>query len=142
VSILHVLLAAGNPRKGFSASRCCRAGRCPDCLLTGGMVSYQATTGKNYEGLVISNLRACPLCRPMPFAFCTREKQWCEFAESAETGDSILFCQKLARKWGMVIISPILERDSAHGDTIWNTAVVIGNNGNILGKHRKVRIFP
>lgn len=46
--------------------------------------------------------------------------------------------QALARKWGMVIVSPILERDGSHGDTIWNTAVVIGNNGNVIGKHRKV----
>ena len=46
--------------------------------------------------------------------------------------------QALARKWGMVIVSSILERDAAHGDTIWNTAVVIGNNGNVIGKHRKV----
>lgn len=76
----------------------------------------------------------------MPFAFCTREKQWCEFAESAETGDTTKFCQQLARKWNMVIISPILERDEAHGDTIWNTAVVIGNNGNVIGKHRKNHI--
>ena len=74
----------------------------------------------------------------MPFAFCTREKQWCEFAESAETGESVVFCQRYSRKWGMVIICPILERDEAHGDTIWNTAVVIGNNGNVIGKHRKV----
>lgn len=31
-----------------------------------------------------------PLCphRTMPFAFCTREKHWCEFAESAESGES------------------------------------------------------
>ena len=42
----------------------------------------------------------------------------------------------------MVVICPILERDEAHGDTIWNTAVVIGNNGNIIGKHRKVRVLP
>lgn len=40
----------------------------------------------------------------------------------------------------MVIISPILERDSAHAETIWNTAVVIGNNGNVIGKHRKNHI--
>lgn len=88
----------------------------------------------------ISYLPLAParLCRHMPFAFCTREKSWCEFAESAESGESTLVCQALARKWGMVIISPILERDAAHGDTIWNTAVVIGNNGNIIGKHRKV----
>lgn len=40
----------------------------------------------------------------------------------------------------MVIISPILERDSAHGDTIWNTAVVISSSGKYLGKHRKNHI--
>jgi beta-ureidopropionase len=77
----------------------------------------------------------------MPFAFCTREKQpWLEFAESAEEGRSTRFLCELAKKYDMVIVSPILERDSAHGDTIWNTAVVIGNNGNIIGKHRKNHI--
>lgn len=38
----------------------------------------------------------------------------------------------------MVIISPILERDNS--DVIWNTAVVIDNNGKVLGKHRKNHI--
>ena len=76
----------------------------------------------------------------MPFAFCTREKSWCEFAESAETGESTQLLQGLARKYGMVIVSPILERDEAHGDTLWNTAVIIGDHGNIIGKHRKVRL--
>lgn len=38
----------------------------------------------------------------MPFAFCTREKSWCEFAESAEEGPSTRLCQELARKHGMV----------------------------------------
>jgi len=74
----------------------------------------------------------------MPFAFCTREKHWNAFGESAETGPSTQLLQNLARKHGMVIISPILERDEAHGETIWNTAVVIGHNGNVIGKHRKV----
>lgn len=40
----------------------------------------------------------------------------------------------------MVIISPILERDEDHGDTIWNTVVVISNSGNVIGKHRKNHI--
>lgn len=40
----------------------------------------------------------------------------------------------------MVIVSPILERDSEHGDLIWNTAVVISNSGKYLGKHRKNHI--
>lgn len=40
----------------------------------------------------------------------------------------------------MVIVSPILERDEDHGDTIWNAAVVVSNTGNYLGKSRKNHI--
>lgn len=72
----------------------------------------------------------------MPFAFCTREKRWCEFAEPVD-GESTQFLKE-RQKYNMVIVSPILERDVNHGETIWNTAVVIGNNGNIIGIHRKV----
>eukprot|EP01018_Ginkgo_biloba_P015039 Gb_26372 [translate_table: standard] len=75
----------------------------------------------------------------MPFAFCTREKRWCEFAESVD-GESTQFLQALAQKYNLVIVSPILERDLNHGETIWNTAIVIGNHGNIIGKHRKNHI--
>lgn len=39
----------------------------------------------------------------------------------------------------MVIISSILERDDV-SDIIWNTAVVIDNNGRVMGKHRKNHI--
>lgn len=77
----------------------------------------------------------------MPFAFCTREKHpWLQFAESAEDGPSIKFLQELAKRYNMVIISPILERDEVHQDTIWNTAVVISNAGVVLGKSRKNHI--
>ncbi|XP_027159942.1 beta-ureidopropionase [Coffea eugenioides] len=75
----------------------------------------------------------------MPFAFCTREKRWCEFAEPID-GESTEFLQEFARKYNMVIINPILERDIKHGETLWNTAVIIGNHGNIIGKHRKNHI--
>eukprot|EP01027_Heterolobosea_sp_BB2_P025860 GEZU01039699.1.p1 GENE.GEZU01039699.1~~GEZU01039699.1.p1 ORF type:complete len:423 (+),score=136.56 GEZU01039699.1:86-1270(+) len=77
----------------------------------------------------------------MPFAFCTREKYpWIEFAEDAETGRSTQFIKRMALKYNMVIVSPILERDSQHAGIVWNTAVVIGNNGNFIGKHRKNHI--
>ncbi|XP_078082900.1 beta-ureidopropionase [Mustelus asterias] len=77
----------------------------------------------------------------MPFAFCTREKlPWTEFAESAEDGPTTRFCQELARKYNMVVVSPILERDEVHGGTLWNTAVVISNSGNVIGKTRKNHI--
>ncbi|KAI9085974.1 hypothetical protein K1719_032051 [Acacia pycnantha] len=75
----------------------------------------------------------------MPFAFCTREKTWCEFAELVD-GESTQFLKRFAVKYNMVIISPILERDINHGEVIWNTAVVIGNHGNIIGKHHKNHI--
>ncbi|KAJ7968308.1 beta-ureidopropionase [Quillaja saponaria] len=75
----------------------------------------------------------------MPFAFCTREKRWCEFAESVD-GESTQFLQKFALKYNMVIVSPIIERDINHGESLWNTALVIGNHGNIIGKHRKNHI--
>ncbi|KAJ0175146.1 hypothetical protein K1T71_009287 [Dendrolimus kikuchii] len=77
----------------------------------------------------------------MPFAFCTREKQpWCEFAEDVQTGPSTVFLAELAARYGMVIISPILERDSIYGDNIWNTAVIINELGKVVGKHRKNHI--
>lgn len=77
----------------------------------------------------------------MPFAFCTREKQpWCEFAEDAENGPTTNLLKNLALNYNMIIISPILERDTINNDTIWNTAVIISNNGKYLGKHRKNHI--
>lgn len=77
----------------------------------------------------------------MPFAFCTREKYpWVEFAEDAENGPTTKFLSKLAQQHKMVIISPILERDTIHGDTLWNTCVVIDVDGQVLGKHRKNHI--
>lgn len=78
---------------------------------------------------------------PMPFAFCTRERlPWCEFAESAESGPTTKFLKTLAAKYGVVIISPILEREEEKDDVIWNTAVVISHTGNVIGKSRKNHI--
>lgn len=79
-------------------------------------------------------------CFSMPFGFCTREKVWAEFAESAYTGESVVFCQELAKAHDMVVVCPILERDETHGDTCWNTAVVIEKDGSVLGIHRKNHI--
>jgi len=77
----------------------------------------------------------------MPFAFCTRERlPWTEFAESAEFGATTKFLANYAKRYNMVIISPILERDEVNLETIWNTAVVIDNHGQYMGKSRKNHI--
>ena len=57
-----------------------------------------------------------------------------------EGGPSTVLMQSLARKHALVIVSPILERDEAHGETVWNTAVVISHTGGIIGTHRKNHI--
>lgn len=72
---------------------------------------------------------------PMPFFLCTGEREkWSEFAESAEHGPSTTLLKNLAKKFNMVIVSPILENDNG---VWWNTAVVIDADGNFMGKHRK-----
>ena len=92
-------------------------------------------------GLMGVNVACLQEAWTAPFFFCTREKRpWLEFAEDALTGPSVVFIQRMAKKLGMVIVSPILERDSAHQGTIWNTAVVVGPGGNVIGKHRKNHI--
>lgn len=80
-------------------------------------------------------------CWTMPFAFCTREKHpWTELAESAQDGSTIKLCQELAKQHNMVIVCPILERDVVNQDKIFNTAVIISNNGSVMGKTRKNHI--
>eukprot|EP00386_Alphamonas_edax_P008600 GDKI01028076.1.p1 GENE.GDKI01028076.1~~GDKI01028076.1.p1 ORF type:complete len:460 (+),score=120.97 GDKI01028076.1:730-2109(+) len=92
-------------------------------------------------GMMGVNVLALQEAWTMPFAFCTREKLgWMEFAEDPENGLSTKFIKKKAKQWNMVIVSPILERDMKHQERIWNTAVVIGNRGNYIGKHRKNHI--
>lgn len=75
----------------------------------------------------------------MPFAFFTGQMSpWVEFAESAEEGMTTKFLQEYAKRHQMVIISPILERESE--GLLWNTAVVIDNHGKVIGKARKNHI--
>lgn len=74
----------------------------------------------------------------MPFAFCTREREWSEFAEDAFSGPTTRWIQERAQQHNMVIVSPILERDDTHGGVLYNTAVVVSNNGGVIGIHRKV----
>jgi len=80
-------------------------------------------------------------CWTAPFFYCTREKYpWVESAELAENGPTTEFLKKLAKEYNMVIINPILERDEIRSSTLWNTAVVISNKGEYLGKAHKNHI--
>lgn len=70
---------------------------------------------------------------------CTRQRYpWVEFSEPIE-GESTQLLRSLAKQHGLVIVSSILEREKIK-ETIHNSAVVIDNHGNILGKQEKVHI--
>ena len=70
--------------------------------------------------------------------FCTERKY--EYFEWAETvpGPTIDRLSELARKWGIVVIAPIFEKVSDH--EYYNSAIIIGPDGEVKGKYRKTHI--
>ena len=64
---------------------------------------------------------------------------WLEFAEDIENGPSTKLFKELAKKYNMVIINSVLERNRISG-VVHNTAAVISNRGEYLGKHHKNHI--
>jgi len=61
-----------------------------------------------------------------------------------EDGQTITAMQRVAKEHGIVIIAPIFERteaaDTGSDDEFFSTAFVIGTEGEIIGKYRKVHI--
>jgi len=54
-----------------------------------------------------------------------------------EDGESLTFIRGVAQKNNVVLIAGIFEKDGAD---YFNTAFVIGDDGNIIGKYRKVHV--
>ena len=70
--------------------------------------------------------------------FCPgQDKKWYESAESVP-GPTIEKMQMYAKKYSMVIIVPIYEKEQA--GVLYNTAAVIDADGTYLGKYRKNHI--
>lgn len=71
--------------------------------------------------------------------FCAEQSpRWYDFAEDATSGPTISLMREQARKLGMILLVPIYERASA--GILYNTTVVINNDGAILGRYRKHHI--
>ena len=75
------------------------------------------------------------LCSTIYFCF-DRDKKWFETAEPVP-GPAVDRLRKVARETGTVIVYPLYEND--HG-VLYNTAVVIGPDGGLIGKYRKMSI--
>lgn len=71
--------------------------------------------------------------------FCAEQQTcWYEAAEEIPNGPTIKLMQETAKKYGMVLIVPIYEKEQT--GIYYNTAAVIDADGKYLGKYRKNHI--
>jgi N-carbamoylputrescine amidase len=71
--------------------------------------------------------------------FCAEQSlKWYEMAEPVPDGQTVSLMRELAKKYGMVIIVPIME-ETIKG-VYYNTAAVIDADGSYLGSFRKIHI--
>jgi predicted amidohydrolase len=69
--------------------------------------------------------------------FCfDRDKKWFETAEPIP-GPAVNRLAKVAKETGTVVVYPLYENDNG---TLYNTAAVLGPDGNLIGRYRKMSI--
>lgn len=73
-----------------------------------------------------------------PYFPATIDDKWFAAAEAVPDGPTTRAMRDAAKRHGMVIVSPVYERD--RGGAFYNTAVVIDADGRYLGKFRKIHI--
>ncbi|MBZ0186810.1 MAG: hypothetical protein K8F91_11230 [Candidatus Obscuribacterales bacterium] len=73
-----------------------------------------------------------------PYFCAEQETCWYDSAEPIPDGPTVKKLQELAKKYEMVLIVPIYEREQA--GVYYNTAAVIDADGSYLGKYRKNHI--
>ncbi len=74
-----------------------------------------------------------------PYFALGRDPMWLGLAEDALEGPTITTLRETARETGLILVAPIFEHDSRSGRR-FNTAVVIDETGEILGRYRKTHI--
>jgi beta-ureidopropionase len=76
---------------------------------------------------------------PAPYFGLTADPMWIELAEDAYTGPTVTTLRAAAASHRMIVVAPIYERCADSGER-FNTAVVIDEQGEILGTYRKTHI--
>lgn len=74
-----------------------------------------------------------------PYFALGKDPMWLGLAEDAERGATISTFRQVARDTQMILSVPLFERDP-HSGRRFNTAVVIDETGEVLGKYRKTHI--
>jgi N-carbamoylputrescine amidase len=76
-----------------------------------------------------------------PYFALNTDPMWLDLAEDAANGPTVTRLRAAAREHRMIVVAPIYELDSSLPEpTRFNTAVVIDENGTVLGKFRKAHI--
>ena len=73
-----------------------------------------------------------------PYFPATIDDKWFAAAEAVPDGPTTRAMRDAAKRHGMVIVSPVYERD--RGGAFYNTAAVVDADGQYLGKFRKIHI--
>jgi beta-ureidopropionase len=73
-----------------------------------------------------------------PYFCAEQQTRWYDFTEPVPDGPTIRLMQDIARSHKVALIVPIYEREQE--GIYYNTAAVIGAEGNYLGKYRKTHI--
>lgn len=76
---------------------------------------------------------------PGPYFALDRNPLWHGLAEDPEEGPTIRAMRRAAREHAMVLVCPIYELDAASGRR-FDTAVVVGETGTVIGRYRKTHI--
>jgi N-carbamoylputrescine amidase len=74
-----------------------------------------------------------------PYFALGRDPMWLGLAEDALIGPTVTTLRAAARDTGLILVAPIFEHDPGSGRR-FNTAVVIDEEGEILGRYRKTHI--
>ena len=74
-----------------------------------------------------------------PYFALERDSMWLGLAEDALVGPTVTALRETARETGLILVAPIFEHDVRSGRR-FNTAVVIDETGEILGRYRKTHI--
>jgi len=75
---------------------------------------------------------------PGPYFALRHDAFWTGLAEDARTGPTVTRLRKEAKRLGLIVIAPLYEL--APSGARFNTAVVIDERGEVLGKYRKTHI--
>jgi N-carbamoylputrescine amidase len=76
---------------------------------------------------------------PGPYFALTIDPMWLEMAETVAEGPTVRELRDAARRLSMIVVAPIYEYDR-EVDRRFNTAVIIDERGEVIGKFRKSHI--